>query len=70
MTAPFIIQSQEEIEFFEVVCNPNAYTTAFEAKMLVTLRTRGGLKVATEARLSTVKASIDAYMASPLVLVS
>ena len=43
-------------------CNPNAHATAFEAKLLVSLRAAGGVSVTTEARLSNVKADLDAFM--------
>ena len=52
------------IEVFEVFCNPNAHATAFDAKLLVTIKAHGGLKVVCEGRLSSVKADLDAYMHS------
>ncbi|GIL52862.1 hypothetical protein Vafri_8631 [Volvox africanus] len=47
---------------FEVFCNPNAYTTAFDAKLLITLGSRGGLTVTTEARLSAITSDLDNYL--------
>lgn len=52
------------VESLEVLCNPNAYTTAFDAKLLITLATSQGLKVTTEARLSAVKADIDEFISN------
>ena len=52
------------VEYLEVFCNPNAYSTAFEAKLLITLVTQQGLKVTTEARLSAVKSDIDHFVES------
>ncbi len=46
----------------QVFCNPNAHTTAFDAKLLITLWSRGGLKVTTEARLSTVTSDVDNFL--------
>ncbi|GIL83222.1 hypothetical protein Vretimale_11270 [Volvox reticuliferus] len=46
----------------EVFCNPNAYTTAFDAKLLITLGSRGGLTVTTEARLSAIASDLDNYL--------
>ena len=43
-------------------CSPNAYSTAFEAKMLITLESRDGLRVTTEARLSAIKSDVDAFL--------
>ena len=52
------------MEYLEVFCNPNAYSTAFEAKLLITLATQQGLKVTTEARLSAVKSDIDEFVSA------
>jgi hypothetical protein len=49
----------------QVFCNPNAYTTAFDAKLLITLWSGEGskaLRVTTEARLSAVSGDVDAFL--------
>ncbi|KAG2436102.1 hypothetical protein HYH02_011612 [Chlamydomonas schloesseri] len=50
----------------EIFCNPNAHTTAFDAKLLVTLWSPSvggqGLKVTTEARLSAVTSDLDNFL--------
>jgi len=51
------------LELFEVFCNPNAHATAFDAKLLLTVRCTGGVKVTTEGRLSNFKADLDAFLA-------
>lgn len=50
------------LEYFEVVCNPNAYATAFDAKVLITMRSSQGLKVTTEGRLSNLKGDVDTFL--------
>jgi len=46
------------VEFFEVYCNPNGYGSAFEAKTLMTLRTQGGVKVSSEAKLAALQVGL------------
>ena len=55
-------QSGSEIALLELFCNPNAYSTAFDARVLVTLKTQGGLAVTTEGRLSAVKSDVDSFL--------
>lgn len=53
------------LELLEVFCNPNSAATAFDAKLLLTLRgAKGGLSVTAEQRLSAFKADLDAFIAA------
>ncbi len=45
-------------------CNPNGYSTAFDAKALITLRTADGLRVTTEGKLTGIKANVEEYLSS------
>lgn len=62
MEVRFVGQAPQELAHFEAFCNPNAYTTAFDAKVLLTIQTHDGVKVTTEARLSAIKADVDAFL--------
>ncbi len=50
------------VELFELFCNPNAHSTPFDAKILVTLKAGQGVAVTTEGSLSAVKGDVDAYL--------
>jgi hypothetical protein len=47
----------------ELLCNPNSFKTAFDAKLVLSVRAVGGLRVTCEGRLSNVKADVEAYLA-------
>lgn len=54
-----------EIPHFELFCNPNAHSTAFDAKVLVTVHSVDGVEVVMEATLEQVRAGVkDALLAS------
>lgn len=55
-------QDDQGLEYLEVVCNPNAYATAFDAKVLITMHSSQGLKVTTEGRLSNLKGDVDTFL--------
>lgn len=52
----------DPIAQLELFCNPNAYSTAFDARVLVTLKAAGGVAVTTEGRLSGLKADIENFL--------
>eukprot|EP01024_Parvocaulis_polyphysoides_P016316 TRINITY_DN17234_c2_g1_i1.p1 TRINITY_DN17234_c2_g1~~TRINITY_DN17234_c2_g1_i1.p1 ORF type:complete len:152 (-),score=4.53 TRINITY_DN17234_c2_g1_i1:124-579(-) len=52
----------DEMQYLEVFCNPNAYQTLFDAKVLVTIKTKGGISLATEMMFSSVKQSMDSTL--------
>ncbi|CAD7704296.1 unnamed protein product, partial [Ostreobium quekettii] len=54
--------ADDAVSLFEVFCNPNAHSSAFDAKLLVTVQAPGGLKMTTEGRLSNVKADLAGYL--------
>jgi hypothetical protein len=53
--------SAGEVELLEVVCNPNMAPTAFDARVLVTLRA-GGVRLTTEGKLSALKADVEVHV--------
>ncbi|CAM6106521.1 unnamed protein product [Calypogeia fissa] len=55
-------ETGEDGVFFEVFCNPNAYSNAFQAKVLITINDEK-IKIASEGQLSALKADIDEYIA-------
>lgn len=57
--------SAGEIPHFELFCNPNAHSTPFDAKVLLTVHSVDGVKVVMEATLEQVRAGVkDTLIAS------
>ena len=51
--------SSPGLQYLELFCNPNAATNAFNAKVLVTVKSHDGISVLTETPLTTLKADLD-----------
>jgi hypothetical protein len=49
------------VEVLEFACNPNGAASAFDARLLITLRAAGGVAVMTEGRLQAVKQEFDSW---------
>ena len=56
---------EDPVAHLELFCNPNAYSTAFDARVLVTLKAAGGVAVTTEGRLSALKADVENFLDGP-----
>lgn len=50
------------VELLEVFCNPNAYTTPFEARVMISLKTGSGIVFKAEESLTAVKSAVDAFL--------
>lgn len=57
------VDESSELELVGFFCNPNAAATAFDAKILITVKSKGGIQLTTEGRLSALKADLDNFMA-------
>ena len=55
--------SSDGVSMIEVMCNPNAFQTAFEAKLMVSVQSQTGLKFSGEAFLSNVKTDLQEFIA-------
>ena len=51
--------SAPELQYLELFCNPNAATNAFNAKVLVTVKSHDGVSVLTETLLTSLKSDLD-----------
>lgn len=49
--------------FFELFCNPNAWSNAFQAKVLITVKD-DKIKFTSEGPLSAIKADVDQFLQS------
>ncbi|KAH9533087.1 hypothetical protein CY35_18G032000 [Sphagnum magellanicum] len=54
-------RAMEEGVSFEIVCNPNAHATAFQARYLITIN-HEKIRVASEGQLSALKSDVDNYV--------
>ena len=55
-------RSEENAVQLEVFCNPNAFSSAFNAKALVTLSSSLGVQVVTECSLSSIQSDVEAFL--------
>lgn len=51
-----------EIQSIEMFCNPNMHSSPFEAKLLVSVQSMGGLRVTTEGSLSEIRSDLEVFM--------
>jgi hypothetical protein len=56
--------NEQELEQLEVICNPNAHTSIVDAKALISLRTCGGMRITSEARIPALQADLDAFLST------
>jgi hypothetical protein len=64
MECRFAGSEEQALQLMEFSSNPNACSDPFSAKVLVIIATRDGIKITTEARLSTLRADLDSYLKS------
>eukprot|EP00899_Mesostigma_viride_P024366 jgi/Mesvir1/5113/Mv15272-RA.1 len=48
----------------EIICNPNAYANAFQAKVLISVKVGDSVKFSSEGQLSTLRADVATYLES------
>lgn len=59
--------SDDNVDSFEVMCNPNAFPSAFEAKLLVALSAQNGIKISGESHLSQMKSDLRTFLRNHVV---
>eukprot|EP00210_Caulerpa_lentillifera_P003351 g3197.t1 len=57
----------DSLDSLEVMCNPNAFPSAFEAKLLVSLKARNGIKISGESHLSQMKSDLQIFLRNNVV---
>jgi len=60
----YVYQGEDGVERFEVTCNPNAFPTAFDAKLMVDLRAANGIRFAGEGELSQIKSDLADFISN------
>eukprot|EP00850_Spirogloea_muscicola_P002220 SM000008S22309 [mRNA] locus=s8:945909:947579:- [translate_table: standard] len=58
-----VTEAEGDSVVLEAFCNPNAYSNAFQAKVLITVEDKL-LKLTSEGQLSAIKADVDQYLDS------
>lgn len=62
MSYTYDAQETEGVTFLQVMCNPNAFPSAFDAKLMVTIQSESGMKITGEAHLSQTKSDLQTFI--------
>ncbi|GMH35184.1 hypothetical protein BSKO_03052 [Bryopsis sp. KO-2023] len=55
-------ESKGAVSRIEMFCNPNMHSTAFDAKLLITVKTEGGVIIVSEGSLGSIKSDVEVFM--------
>lgn len=54
--------ADDGIGSIDMICNPNMHSTAFDAKLLVSVESVGGLRITAEGSLSEIRSDLEEFL--------